>query len=112
MSFIAQIRLDELAKTALPKRGLLSFFVAEEEESYLEKASVLLVDTAKLEATALPEDFGRLSDGEITKKGYKARSVTFSLENKLPPASNPVLRKTRWAAGEKERYEELIDASI
>lgn len=115
LSFVAQVRLEDLAKvqkSALPKKGLLSFFVSEADGSYLEKAAVLLSDTKKLERTPPPDGFERMADGELLSRGYKARGLTFEVVKKVPAASHPSMKKVKWADGERALYEKLFDASI
>src|SRR5205807_1135058 len=110
LSFVAQFDLAEVAragKVGLPKKGLLSFFVSEDLDAYLEKSAVLHVEAKKLDPTPRPANFRRMDDGKAVNKAYRARGVSFTLANKLPSPSNVAMKTMKWKDGERETYEEI-----
>jgi uncharacterized protein YwqG len=116
MSFIGQFRLDEIASlgaSVLPKKGLLSFFVAEGDDAYLEKAKVIhFADPKKpLTRRALPDDYTRYVDGAPVRKAYTARGVSFAAGRKLPSPSNPVCKKVKWTSDEESAYVAIYEAA-
>lgn len=66
LSFIAQFDLADVSKhlPALPAKGLLSFFVDEGADTFLEKAAVLHLTESKLVPTKPPPTFRRMAAGE------------------------------------------------
>ncbi len=92
LTFVGQIRLDELpagAVPALPRRGLLAFFI-EEGEDYIAHAKVLhLTHLTGLVPTPPPADHRRYVNGELVNVSYPARGLTFEAARKVPSVSNP-----------------------
>lgn len=114
LSFIAQFDLAEVAKhvPALPRKGLLSFFVDEGADTFLEKAVVLHLTESKLVTTKPPPSFRRMASGELLDHGHPACAVEFEPARRLVHPSNQVLKKLKWGEGEKGVYEELCNAAM
>jgi hypothetical protein len=99
MGFVAQLRLEDLAKHGekrLPGKGLLYFFVHDEPfaDGHLAKACIFHAsDTKKLTRTPLPADFQMHRDGKPMRKAYCACELTFVPTLTLPSASNAALTK-------------------
>lgn len=114
LSFVAQFDLADVAKhvPALPRKGLLSFFVDEGADTFLEKAVVLHLTELKLVTTKPPPSFRRMASGELLDHSYPACAVTFEPARRLVHPSNQLLKKMKWADGEKGVYEDLCNAAM
>lgn len=99
MGFVAQLRLEDLAKHGekrLPAKGLLYFFVHDEPfaDGYLAKACIFHTsDTKKLTRTPLPAGFQMHRDGKPMRKAYCACQLTFVPTLTLPSPSNAALTR-------------------
>lgn len=114
LSFIAQFDLADVAKhvPALPRKGLLSFFVDEGTDTFLEKAVVLHLTESKLVTTKPPPSFRRMAAGELLDHGYPACALTLEPARRLVHPSNQLLTKMKWADGEKGVYEAVCNAAM
>ena len=125
MSFIAQIRLEDLGNLApaqdLPKKGLLSFFYDAAQETYGADPA----DRGGWQVFFFPpapaEDGGwhlfspihndvkpaQAPPGLPAGAIFKPCGLTFSLEWSLPPAPAAVVPNLSWSAGQTRRYEDF-----
>ena len=108
LSFVAQVRLSEVASNGvLPKAGLLSFFVLDEwsdgeKPGYLEKAVVLhTLELESLRRTAVPEGFQSRRDGTMEERRPFA-SCLVEWARTLRLDAKPLL-----TAAELKRFEKL-----
>jgi len=113
MSFIAQFDLAavaKLARSALPAKGLLMFFVDDEPfgEHYLQAASILyFAKPGKLVRTPPPPTLQTARKGEPERTPYASCAVTLVPTLTLPSPSNPALKALSKA--ERARYEEHVE---
>jgi uncharacterized protein YwqG len=114
MGFIAQLRLEEIAKlgeSRLPKKGLLLFFVDDEPfgDSYLEKAKVIHVgDSKRLARIEPPASFQKSRGGQPERQPYASCAVTFVPTLTVPSPTNPVVPKLLKKIG-RAKYEEHVE---
>ena len=123
MSFIAQIRLEDLENLApaqeLPKKGLFSFFYDAAQETYgadpADRGGWTVFffppAPAKVGGWHLFNPLGNDLKTANAPPGLPARAIfkscglTFSLEWSLPPAPAQVIPNLSWSAGQTQRYE-------
>lgn len=113
MSFIAQIRLEDVSQNieGLPKKGLLSFFLDDETEEMFENCKVLLTkDTKKLTRFSTPDKFQALRAGRPARQHYAACALTLVPTLTLPSPSHPVVDENLSDA-EKEAFENAAKIS-
>ncbi len=112
LSFVAQVRLSEVASNGvLPKAGLLSFFVLDEwgdgeKPGYLEKAVVLhTLELETLRRRPLPDDFQSRRDGTMEeRRPFASCLVEWARTLRLPA---PNIAKGLLTAAELKRFERL-----
>jgi hypothetical protein len=123
MSFIAQIRLEDLVNLApaqeLPKKGLLSFFYDSAQETYGADPA----DRGGWKVFFFPPaptagggwrlwgnrqaELAPAQTPAVLPPGarFKPCSLSFTLEWSLPPAPAQVIPGLSWSAGQVQRYE-------
>lgn len=119
LSFVAQVRLSEVAGNGLlPKGGLLSFFVLDEwgdgeSPGYLEKAVVLHTpERAKLQRLPVPKNFQSRRDGTMEeRRPFASCLVEWVRVLRLAPAFSEGVKQALSAA-ELKRYEKLDVAPL
>lgn len=112
LTFVGQLRLEDVAKqgeSRLPKTGLLSFFVADEGDSYCEKAVVLHTkDAAKVARLEVPATFQIRRGGRPARRVLAACAVTFKKTLTVPSSSNPAVTE-HLGDDAQERYSEHVN---
>lgn len=110
-TFVGQLRLDEIAKqgeSRLPKTGLLSFFVHDEGDDYLSKATVIHTkDVKDLVRLELPASYQVMRKGRPARRVLAACEVTFFKTLTVPSASNPAVTE-HLDDDAQARYEEHV----
>jgi len=113
MSFVAQVRLEEVAPLAppgwLPASGLLSFFYDQRQETY----GASPADRGGWKVAHLaggPDGWRRrpFPDGLAPAARFKACALAFSAETTLPGSPSQHLAGLEWTEDEIRRYEDFL----